>query len=246
MKSEIYNSILTLRANKQKAIAVLVDPDDISDEECILLARTAQESGITYFFVGGSMLTSDRLEATVHLLKEHASLPIILFPGNHQHITSKADGVLFLSLISGRNADFLIGQQTLAAPAVKASKLEVLPTGYMLIDSGRPTTVSYISNTQPIPRNKPEIAACTAMAGELLGLKLFYLEGGSGATLEVPSTTIAATRKAVDAPIIVGGGIDSIEKAKTAFDAGADIIVVGTAIENNPAFVSELGRLALA
>ncbi len=245
VKHAIYDKIIKAKAENKKGIAILIDPDDISEERCIQFARTAQEAGISYFFVGGSLLTSDQLEQTVSLLKDHSSIPVLLFPGNHSHITAKADALLFLSLISGRNADFLIGQQVLAAPNIKRSGLETIATGYILIDSGQPTTVSYISNTQPVPANKPEIAACTAMAGELLGLKLFYLEGGSGAKNPVSAEMIAATKRAIDSPLIVGGGIKSLEAAQRAFDAGADIIVVGTAIEENAAFLNELGKLAL-
>lgn len=245
MKNTIYDKIIQAKAENKKGIAVLIDPDDISEQRCIQLARTAQEVGITYFFVGGSLLTSDKLDKTVLLLKENSSIPVVLFPGNHNHITPQADALLFLSLISGRNADFLIGQHMVAAPAIKRSGLETIPTGYILIDSGQPTTVSYISNTQPIPANKPEIAACTALAGELLGLKLFYLEGGSGAENAVSTEIITATKQVISSPLIVGGGIRTLKAAQQAFDAGADIIVVGTAIEENATFLNELGTLAL-
>ena len=245
LKISIYDNIIQAKAENKKGIAVLVDPDDISEERCIHLARTAQETKISYFFVGGSLLTGDKLERVVLLLKEHCSIPILLFPGSHSHITSQADALLFLSLISGRNAEYLIGQHVLAAPSIKRSGLETIPTGYILIDSGLPTTVSYVSNTQHIPANKPEIAACTALAGELLGLKLFYLEAGSGAKNPVSKEMIVATRKAIAAPLIVGGGIKSLEAAQQAFEAGADIIVIGTAIEENASFLNELGKLAV-
>ena len=221
----------------------MIDPDDVSVEQCIALAKNAERVGISYLFVGGSLLTTNQLEDVVTALKTACSLPVILFPGSSNHVSNKADGILLLSLISGRNAEFLIGQHVIAAPTLKRSGLEILSTGYMLIDSGSPTTVSYISNTNPIPANKPEIAACTALAGEQLGLKLIYLEGGSGAKNPVPEKTIQATRSAIDVPIIVGGGLNTIEKIKTAFTAGADIVVVGTAVENNPSFLEELSNL---
>lgn len=245
MKQATYDKIIKAKAENKKGIAILIDPDDISEERCIQFARTAQEAGISYFFVGGSLLTSDKLDKTVKLLKEHSSIPVLLFPGSHSHVTPHADALLFLSLISGRNPDFLIGQHVLAAPNIKRSGLETIPTGYILVDSGEQTTVSYMSNTQPIPANKPEIAACTALAGELLGLKLFYLEGGSGAKNPVSAEMITATKQAIDSPLIVGGGIRSLHAAQQAFDAGADIIVVGTAIEENAAFLNELAKLAL-
>ena len=239
LEKNIYDTILEARANKQKGIALLIDPDDVSVESCKDLALKAEEVGVKYLFVGGSLLTTDKLESVVKVLKSNSNIPVVLFPGNNNHVTSEADGILFLSLISGRNADFLIGQQVISAPNIKQSGLEVLPTGYILIDSGVPTTVSYMSNTNPIPADKPEIAACTALAGEMLGLKLFYLEGGSGAKNPVSIKTIEATRKAIDAPIIVGGGLNSIEKIQDAFNAGADLVVVGTAVEKDYSFLNQ-------
>jgi len=159
------------------------------------------------------------------------------------HISSLADGILFLSLISGRNAEFLIGQQVVAAPVLKASGLEIMPTGYMLIDGGRPTTVSYMSNTNPIPHNKPAIAACTAMAGEMLGLKVMYLDAGSGAENSVSPAMVSAVRQVVDTPIIVGGGIDSSEKVKELLEAGADIVVVGNGIEKDMSLIKEIAQV---
>lgn len=239
LEKTIYDTILEAKANKQKCIALLIDPDDVSVEGCKELALKAEEVGVKYLFVGGSLLTTDKLESVVKVLKSTSNIPIVLFPGNNNHVTPVADGILFLSLISGRNADFLIGQQVISAPSIKQSGLEVLPTGYILIDSGVPTTVSYMSNTKPIPADKPEIAACTALAGEMLGLKLFYLEGGSGAKNPVSIKTIEATRKAIDAPIIVGGGLNSKEKIQHAFNAGADIVVVGTAVEKDYSFLNK-------
>jgi putative glycerol-1-phosphate prenyltransferase len=168
------------------------------------------------------------------------SIPTILFPGSPQQINSKADAILYLSLISGRNADLLIGQHVIAAPALKRSGLEVVPTGYMLIDGGAPTTASYISNTTPIPANKAEIAYCTAIAGELLGLKTIYMDAGSGARVPIAENMIEAVSQAIDIPLIVGGGMRSPEKAAANAGAGADIIVVGNALEKDPALVAEM------
>lgn len=240
MKNTIYHTILAAKAKGKKSIALLIDPDDVTIDGCISLAQKAEKAGVSYLFVGGSLLTSNQLESVVIALKKASELPVILFPGNSNHITDKADGILLLSLISGRNPEFLIGQHVLAAPVLKRSGLEVISTGYILIDSGTATTVSYISNTTPIPANKPEITACTALAGEMLGLKLFYLEGGSGAKNPVTAATISATRNAIDAPLIVGGGLNSKEKIQAAFTAGADIVVIGTAVESNPSFLEEL------
>ena len=240
MEKTIYDTILLAKANKQKGIALLIDPDDISVGDCKELALKAEEVGVKYLFVGGSLLTTDKLETVVKELKQYVTIPVVLFPGSNNHVTPAADGILFLSLISGRNAEFLIGQQVVSAPSIKQSGLEVLPTGYILIDSGVPTTVSYMSNTTPIPSDKPEITACTAMAGEMLGLKLFYLEGGSGAKNPVSAKVIEATRRAIAAPIIVGGGLNSKEKIQNAFIAGADIVVVGTAVEKDYTFLNQL------
>ena len=173
-------------------------------------------------------------------IRAHTNTPVILFPGNSLHIEPSADGILLLSLISGRNPEFLIGQHVIAAPLLKKSGLEILPTGYMLVDSGTQTTVSYISGTMPLPYNKPSVAACTAMAGEMLGLQLIYLDAGSGARWPVSAAMIRAVREAVDLPIIVGGGINTPERAAAALEAGADLIVVGNSLETNPELLPEL------
>jgi putative glycerol-1-phosphate prenyltransferase len=197
---------------------------------------------VDFFLVGGSLLTSTFLNSTVRTLKGHSDIPVILFPGSNLHIDPSADAILLLSLISGRNPDFLIGQHVIAAPVLKKSKLEILPTGYMLIESGKPTTVSYISNTTPIPYDKPEVAACTAMAGEMLGLQLIYLDAGSGAQRPVSPRTIAAVRRSVEVPIIVGGGITTPQAAEDALRAGADVIVIGNGIEKDPNLLVEVSE----
>ena len=176
-------------------------------------------------------------------LRAHTNTPVVLFPGNPLHIESSADAILFLSLISGRNPEFLIGQHIIAAPLLKKSGLEILPTGYMIVDSGAQTTVSYISGTMPLPHDKPDVAACTAMAGEMLGLQLMYLDAGSGARWPVSSDMIAAVRAVVDVPILVGGGINSGEKAYNALKAGADVIVIGNGIEQEPDLLPELSAI---
>ena len=167
-------------------------------------------------------------------------MPVVLFPGSNLHIDMAADAILFLSLISGRNPDFLIGQHVLAAPILKRSRLEILPTGYLLIDSGRQTTVSYISNTTPIPHDKPDVAACTAMAGEMLGLKLVYLDAGSGAQQPVTARMVATVRRTVDAPLVVGGGITTPAQAEELLRAGADLVVVGNAIETHQQLLADI------
>jgi phosphoglycerol geranylgeranyltransferase len=229
--------------HKKKMFAVLLDPDKLSKASFLEIIHTAEACEVDYFFVGGSLLTEE-LNDLVVLIKKHSRIPVILFPGNGMHIAKEADGLLFLSLISGRNADFLIGQQVVAAPLVKKANLEVLSTGYMLVDCGTATSVSYMSNTMPIPYDKSSIAACTAMAGELLGLKLFFLDGGSGAQKPISRKMIAAVRKAVQGPIIVGGGIQTPGQAVDAWTAGADIVVIGNAIENDLQIVIEVAEKA--
>lgn len=186
------------------------------------------------------MVTNYVHQDVIAAIRQQSDTPVILFPGNPLHIDPSADAVLFLSLLSGRNAEFLIGQHVIAAPLLKRSGLEILPTGYMLVDSGTQTTVSYISGTTPLPYDKPDVAACTAMAGEMLGLQLMYLDAGSGARRPVPPRMIAAVRAVVDTPLVVGGGISSGEKAYEALKAGADLIVVGNGIEQDPDLLPEL------
>jgi len=222
-----------------KKLAVLVDPDKPTDEEIIRIATSSQQSGVDFFFVGGSLLTNDNLDSCIKLLKKHAQIPVILFPGNTNQLSNKADGFLFLSLISGRNAEMLIGRHVIAAPFLKLSGLEILSTGYMLIDSGKPTSVSYMSNTVPIPNDKFDIAICTAMAGEMLGMKLIFLEGGSGAEHAVSEEMIKMVRGSINIPLIVGGGIRTPENAAQCARAGADVIVIGNALEKEPGLLGQ-------
>ena len=221
-------------------MAVLLDPDKIEQNALdTLLARTLAFP-VDFFLVGGSLVTSYSHKEVVAAIRRHTNTPIILFPGNPLHIEPSADAILLLSLISGRNPEFLIGQHVIAAPLLKKSGLQIMPTGYMLVDSGTQTTVSYVSGTMPLPHDKPDVAACTAMAGEMLGLQLMYLDAGSGARWPVPARMIAAVRAAVDLPLVVGGGINSGEKAYEALKAGADLLVVGNGIEQNPDLLPQL------
>jgi geranylgeranylglyceryl phosphate synthase family protein len=231
-----------LKKQGRKAFAVLLDPDKVSFAHLDTLLDKAVRHGVDFFFVGGSLITLPVMDEVVEAIKARCDIPVVLFPGHGLHITPRADAILLLSLISGRNPEFLIGQHVVSAPLLKRSGLEILPTGYLLIDSGRATTVSYISNTTPIPHDKPSVAACTAMAGEMLGMRLIYLDGGSGALNPVSPEMIATVRQSVDCPIIVGGGIDSVQKAKQALQAGADVIVVGNAIEQDEQVLVEIAR----
>jgi phosphoglycerol geranylgeranyltransferase len=237
----------TLRSHKHKTgrkhFAVLLDPDNLDEASCLNLLSLSETHQVDFFFVGGSLITSENQSTIIRLLKENTDIPVILFPSSSLHIDKQADGILLLSLISGRNPEFLIGQHVVSAPILKASQLEIYPTGYLLIDTGRQTTASYMSGTTPLPYDKPAIAACTAMAGEMLGLQYMYLDGGSGAMNPVSAEMISAVCKAVDVPVIVGGGINTKQKAKSALDAGADVIVIGNHIEKNPGFLAEVSNL---
>ena len=238
----IYNQILANKKEGKKSFALLIDPDKKNESELISVIKKAKNANTDYFFVGGSLLTNDSLDSCLATLKKYSTIPVVLFPGNAMQINDKADGILFLSLISGRNAEMLIGKQVITAPILKQSSLEVLPTGYMLIDSGKPTTVSYMSNTTPIPADKNAVAACTAIAGEMLGLKLIFMDGGSGAQNPISEKMIASVSKSVDCPIIIGGGISNGEKAIANCKAGADIIVVGNAIEKDENLIMEIAN----
>jgi putative glycerol-1-phosphate prenyltransferase len=242
MKQHVYTSILQRKQNQQKSFAVLIDPDKVNDDNLDELIQLAHESKVDYFFVGGSLVVSDCLESCVKKIKSEIDIPVILFPGSPSQVTNQADALLYLSLISGRNPELLIGQHVISAAAVKQSKLETISTGYMVIDGGAPTTVSYISNANPLPSDKSEIAMCTAMAGEMLGLKLIYMDAGSGAKNAIPSSMIQQVAKHITTPIIVGGGITSPEKAIENCKAGADIIVIGNAIEKDPALIQKIAE----
>lgn len=241
MKNQIYQQLCTARNQKKKSFAVLIDPDKTDNqslEKLITLGITAQ---VDYWFVGGSLVVSNHLEQLVVDLKTKSNIPVILFPGSPSQVTPKADALLYLSLISGRNPELLIGQHVLSAPAVKQSGLEILSTGYMVIDGGAPTTVSYISNAAPIPSNKNEIALCTALAGEMLGMKLIYMDAGSGAQKPIPAAMIQTVAAQITVPLLVGGGITTPAKAAENCKAGANLIVVGNAIEKDPGLITEIG-----
>ena len=225
----------------KKSIAVLVDPDKVEEPSKLLqLINLASENCVDYFFVGGSLITTTNLGQVVKQIKENVTIPVVLFPGNSMQIEPSADAILFLSLISGRNPELLIGQHVIAAPIIKNTRLEVIPTGYMLINSGKITSAAYISNTTPIPDDKCSLAACTAMAGEMLGLQTIYIDAGSGAEKEISAKMIATVRKSINIPLIVGGGINTAQKAQAALEAGADMIVVGNALEKDPELLTEI------
>lgn len=242
--ASIYSQLLSAKREGRKQIAVLLDPDKFPSEDSLnTFASLALRSAIDYLFVGGSLLLDNQIEHCVMALKRVLPhIPVVLFPGSIFQITPTADAILFLSLVSGRNADLLIGQHVVAAPLLKRSSLEVIPTGYMLVEGGAPTTVSYISNTLPLPHDKPQIAACTAMAAELLGMKLLYLDAGSGAQKPVSPQMIAQVAGNTDLPLIVGGGIRNAQTAAEACRAGANLIVVGNILEQNPELMLQIAQ----
>lgn len=237
----LLNTLREKHTQGRKSIAILIDPDKVDDASRLnYLLNLASENCVDYFFVGGSLITSTNLSDVVRQIKKNVTIPVILFPGNSMQIEPSADAILFLSLISGRNPELLIGQHVIAAPILKNTPLEIIPTGYMLVNSGKTTSVAYISNTTPIPEDKYSLAACTAMAGEMLGLQAMYLDAGSGAEREISAKMIAAVRRVVNVPMIIGGGINTSHKAITALEAGADMIVIGNALEKNPDLLIEV------
>ena len=239
MQKSIYSSILKSKKQGKKQFAVLIDPDKFGSSETI---SKAEDANIDFFMVGGSILTNGNFNNCIQTIKQSSKIPIIIFPGDNLQIDKNADGILFLSLISGRNAELLIGKHVIAAPVLKSSNLEILPTGYMLIESGKQTAALYMSNTNPIPSDKADIAMCTALAGEMLGLKLIYMDAGSGAINCISEKMITQVSTNISIPLIVGGGINTPKKALQACKSGADIIVVGNAIEKNISLIKSMSK----
>jgi putative glycerol-1-phosphate prenyltransferase len=242
--AQILNSLTEAKAAGQKKFVVLIDPDKVRLGNMDQVLDLAVEVGVDYFFIGGSLIVNNALDQCLLAIKERCHIPMILFPGSSLQLSWKADAMLFLSLISGRNADLLIGNHVIAAPYLKLSPLEIMPTGYMLMDGGSPTSVLYMSNTRPIPTHKDDIAVCTAMAGEMLGLRLMFMDAGSGAQVPVPEHVIESVSGALSIPLIVGGGIRTPELVAANVKAGADVIVVGNAIEKDPGLVREMAAAA--
>src|SRR5688572_18397068 len=236
----IYTDLLKAREQGSKKLAVLIDPDKMRMGGLEQLIDLSIHCKVDYFFIGGSLIVNSQLDQCLQMIRQRCKVPLILFPGSSYQLSFHADAILFLSLVSGRNPDLLIGQHVIAAPYLKLSNLEVLPTGYMLIDGGVGTTVQYMSNTSPIPSNKSDIAACTALAAEMLGLKMIFMDAGSGATKPISAEMIAAVRGTVSLPLIVGGGIRTAEQAKENIEAGADVIVVGNAFEHDPSLMIDI------
>jgi len=228
--------------DKKKLFALLIDPDKSDLKHLSKLIPVANSCDVSMLLIGGSLVNADVSEFITQI-KKITKLPVVLFPGNAMQFSGNADAILLLSLISGRNPDFLIGNHILVAGAIKRSGIEVIPTGYILIDGGASTSVQYMSNTMPIPASKIDIAVATALAGEQLGMKLIYLEAGSGAKNPVPIEMITAVKKEIAVPLIVGGGLRSPKQVQAAWNAGADIVVVGNALENDIENLPSMAKL---
>jgi phosphoglycerol geranylgeranyltransferase len=237
--TNIYNNILQSKLEKQKLLAILIDPDKIDLKNVRLIIEKINQSPATHVFIGGSHVDTDVLDELVLKIKQKCNLPIVLFPGNPSQISGKADAILFLNLISGRNPDYLIEHQVNAVPFLKKTNLEIIATGYILVESGKPTAVERVSITKPLDGNNPEYILQTAQAGEMMGNKLVYLEAGSGADFAIPKEIITLVAQNIQIPLIVGGGIRSLSGIDQAYDAGADLVVIGTAFENNLDFFNQ-------
>lgn len=230
---KIYNNLLEAKSQKQKLLAILLDPDKLDLDSVDALISKINESPATHIFVGGSSFNGNHLDEIIIRLKEKIKLPILLFPGNPSQISAEANGILFLMLLSGRNPDYLVEHQINAVPILEKTSLEIISTGYILIESGAETAVERVSKTKPLSKNNMEYIAQTAKAGELIGNKILYLEAGSGAKNAVPLEIIKKVSERISVPLIVGGGIRSKKQIDEAFSAGADLVVIGTAFEND-------------
>lgn len=240
MKNFVKSRLEELRNAQQKGYCVLIDPDKFSEERTEKIIRSVETYPPFCYLVGGSLITNYQVGKIIRFLKERVEEPVVLFPGHAAHLSPEADAVLFLSLLSGRNPEYLIGQHVTAAPLIRQMGIEPLSTAYLIVDCGRPTTVSYISHSMPIPYDKPDVAACTALAGEMLGMSLVYLDGGSGAQKPVSPSMISLVRQTIGLPLMVGGGIVCVHDTIQAFQSGADLVVLGTVLEGEPDFIRYL------
>jgi len=237
--TNIYNNILQSKANNEKLLAILLDPDKIDLNNTLVLIEKINQSPATHIFIGGSIVNNNILDELIIKIKQNCNLPIVLFPGNPSQISNQADAILFLSLISGRNPDYLIEHQVKAAPILKKTQLEIISTGYILIESGTETAVQRVSKTKPLDRNNLKLVLATAQAGEMLGNKLIYLEAGSGAKQAVPLEMIKKVSQNIKIPLIVGGGIIDLQGIQKAYNYGADLVVIGTAFEKDVDFFNK-------
>jgi geranylgeranylglyceryl phosphate synthase family protein len=222
----------------KKSVALLLDPDKASGNSLLNILKSAEKCKTDFIMTGGS-LTFSSIDILIDAVKEHCSIPVVLFPGNLLQLSRKADLILLLSLISGRNPELLIGNHVIAAPYLRDIRKKLVSTGYILIGCGTKTSVEYISQTEAIPADKPEIVVATAMAGEMLGLSMIYLEAGSGATKHIPEAIISSVRKNISIPLAVGGGIRKKEEVEKIFRSGADLVILGNGCENNPSLLKD-------
>ncbi len=241
--NEIFRKILINKEANKKMLAVLLDPEQCKGAVLASTVAALKIKSPDFIFIGGS-LTSSSVDSLIGVLREETSSKIISFPGSAIQFTPNADALLFMSLISGRNPECLIGQHVLSSVAIKKSGIETIPVGYILIEGGQRSSVEYMSNTLAIPRDKKEIALSTALAGELLGMYIIYLEAGSGAKSHVPADLITYVKQGINLPLIVGGGITSLQELKECYDAGADIVVIGNYFERQPAKIPDFVALA--
>jgi len=239
-KGMIFQHIQAQISVGKKLLAVLIDPGKTSQTHLVQTALQAKQEGVDFLLAGGSLMLNQEMDETIRLLKKESGLPVLIFPGSTMQISAEADAILFLSMISGRNPDLLIGRHVESAAHIKQIQLEAISTGYMLIDGKQFSSVQYISQTLPIPHNKPDIASATAIAGEMLGLKMIYMDAGSGALQPISSDMIKSVRKCVSIPLWVGGGIRTSEQANAAWNAGANVVVVGNAIEENLQLIRQI------
>jgi phosphoglycerol geranylgeranyltransferase len=237
---QLYQRLCEAKTIGRKQLAVLIDPDKLRLKHMQQTIELAEECGVDYFYIGGSLVVNNMLDDVLTNIRKQSNIPLVLFPGSSFQLSYRADALLFLSLISGRNAELLIGQHVISAPFLRMSPLEIISTGYMLIDGGVMTSVQYMSNTYPIPAHKDDIAVCTALAGEMLGLKQIYMDAGSGAQNPISADMIESVSGAVQIPVIIGGGIRTAERVHANLKAGADVVVVGNAIEKDPNLVREM------
>jgi phosphoglycerol geranylgeranyltransferase len=240
--SEFLEQIYKIKSKEKKALAVLIDPDQPADSVA-KIAQLCETHQVDFIFVGGSIVTAGILSQTIAEIRQNCSCRIYIFPGNEFMIDEKADGILFLSLLSGRNPEYLIGKQVISAPVLAASNLDVVPTAYLLVDGGRETSVSYISNTKPIPADKPDIAMATALAGKLLGMQCIYMDAGSGALHCISTKMAHKVKKHVNLPLIIGGGIRNAETARDLYKAGADILVIGNGVEQSESLITLISEV---
>ena len=238
----VYNDILAAKKSNKKLLTILIDPDKTSVRSTSSLINKVNQTKITHIFVGGSTVEEGIIDAFISEIKRNTELPVLIFPGNVTQISNKADALLFLSLISGRNPEYLIGKQVEAVSKLKDTQLEVIPTGYLLIENGKETAVQRVSETKPMLRKNVQLISDTAKAGELLGMKLIYLEAGSGAKHSINSEIISKVKSKLKIPLIVGGGMRTLTQINNAYTGGADMVVIGTAFEEDQSFLDELRK----